>query len=335
MSDSAKDLVSEKINYEEAVDDFLMSYKGLRKSELTISSYGFDLRLFMEFIEENKGTTTLDEATFRRMTLLYLDTLHVYGEDGKEYKVSSLNRKRIAIRRFVSFLAKRDYIHRDFTSSIEMVKNNNKPEKAVLEDNEVSKCIKVLEKKNKKARTKHKEFTSIRNLFIFITFIYTGVRVNELVNIKWSDFDFEKNNIRIRKGKGNKERVIPINTELLEELEVYKSYLSNIFENKDVFSGYLFFRSENTTDTPLSTKTARRVVEDTIKKSKIDKKITPHNLRHTFASYGIKNNMSIPVLASILGHSKNSITLDIYAHIINEVQKQEEMDKISFNINNK
>ena len=324
-------MTDEKIDYKEAVEDFLMSYKGLRKSELTIVSYGFDLKLFMEYIKENKGTTILDEATFRRITLLYLDTLQEYG-DGNEYKTTSLNRKRIAIRRFVSFLAKRDYIQRDFTPSIEMVKSNYKAEKEVLEDNEVTKCIKVLEKKNKKARTKHKEFTSIRNLFIFITFIYTGVRVNELVNIKWSDFDFEKNNIKIRKGKGNKERIIPINSELLEELEFYKSYLGKIFKDIDVFSGYLFFRNEFTTDTALSTKTARRVVQETISKSKIEKSITPHNLRHTFASYGIKNNMSIPVLASILGHSKNSITLDVYAHIINENQKQEEMDKISFSI---
>lgn len=322
------------VNLGEAVNDFLIYLDGLRRAKNTIKSYNFDLKDFINFVVEHKNTLEIEDLTLKRLTLSYLDSLKFYNnkKNKNEYAISSLNRKRSCIRKFSKFLYIREYTTENVEKQIETIKNNKKASIDILDTEEISEVYTYFNNLIKNSPTPIKEYKAIRNKFIFNTLIYTALRVSELTSLKWTNIDLVKNNIFVEEGKGNKQRIIPINPEYKTDIQNYKDYLTNFHKNDNsIFKGYVFPRNERNTNINITTKTIRCIVKDTVHEAGIKgKHISPHSLRHTFASHSLLNNMSIPSLANILGHSQNSITLNIYSHVINEEQKQTEMSKLSY-----
>ncbi len=319
------------VNLEESVNDFLIYLDGLRRSKNTIKSYGSDLKDFINFVLKHKNTLKLEDLALKRITLSYLDSLKVYNNNN-EYAISSLNRKRICIRKFSKFLYIREYTTENVAKQIELIKNNKKASIDILDTKEISEVYTYFNNLIKNSPTPIKEYKAIRNKFIFNTLIYTALRVSELTELKWTNIDLVKNNIFVEKGKGNKQRIIPINPEYKIDIKNYQDYLIHFHKNDhSIFEGYVFPRNERNINIHITTKTIRYIVKNTVCQAGIiGKHISPHSLRHTFASHSLLNNMSIPSLANILGHSQNSITLNIYSHVINEQQKQTEMSKLSY-----
>jgi site-specific recombinase XerD len=144
--------------------------------------------------------------------------------------------------------------------------------------------------------------------FAIISFIlYTGVRVNELVNIKTYDIDLQQNIVRV-KGKGDKERIIPIAKPLSALL---KKYLSERRHK----GKYLFESRFNEKLTPLS---VQLLVKKYAKKAHINKHITPHKLRHTFATLALESGVSPITISELLGHSSLNTTMK-YTHVTNKL----------------
>lgn len=317
---------------ERSIEDFLLYLEGLRFSTNTIKGYRFDLEGFLDFATKRDESTVSDFKRFEQILLLYLNSLRIYDND-KEYEISTMNRKRACFRKYVKFLTKWEYISSDFSHKIESMKNKKNVNKDILNHEEVSKVKYYLNSlESLPWVTSKKQLKHIRNRFIFFSLLYSGMRVSELSNLKWKHFNTAEGIITVEEGKGNKNRTIPIHEELLKEYETYKSSLINAFgESHPIFFGHLLPRNERNPNVPLTTKTIRLIIRTMVKESSIiDKRIAPHNLRHTFASYCVLNNISIPVLSSILGHSKKSITMDIYAHVIDDKQKENELKKLSF-----
>lgn len=124
------------------------------------------------------------------------------------------------------------------------------------------------------------------------TLFLTGARISEFVNIKVSDFYFDEQMIFIKKAKGNTQRVIPITSRLSEEI---KSYL------KDRKKGYLF---ESKRNDKYSTRRIQQIVRSIAEMAGIKKRVHPHLLRHTVATFLLENGMSFDKIQLFLGHRR-------------------------------
>lgn len=305
-------------------EQYIKSLISDRKSNATITSYSNSLNKMISYIEQNF------EGEFKAKTAIleYIDSL---GEE--EHAESTINTWRSPVRSLISFMRGRDYIDEDFGGNIGVLKEDNKP-KEVLEPEEIEKIFDVLASELNEARG-YDVFYKARNLMLFTFLLHTGVRRGEVVKVKFTDIDFIKEEITIY-GKGNKTRIIPLVPDLKQQLYSYRDLLEQLDRaGYNVKSEYLF-RSEKrnkTTklkDKPMTPKNVEIIIKDICNKAGIEKNISPHNIRHTFVSYGIKNEMSLPSLAEIAGHAKLSTLLDIYAHEISMDERKKEMSKINF-----
>jgi len=190
----------------------------------------------------------------------------------------------------IKFLYK-EILGKDF-SHIKMPKKEKRlPE--VLTKEEVSKMIESSD--NLKTR-------------LIISMLYSsGLRVSELVNLKVSDVDLQNNLGWVRKGKGSKDRMFTLSRNLSEDL---KKYLSDR-EHNFVFSK----------DKPLTTRNIQKIIYGLRKRTGINKKVTPHTMRHSYATHLLESGVDIRVIQTLLGHS-NLNTTQVYTHVSSDQIKR-------------
>ena len=148
---------------------------------------------------------------------------------------------------------------------------------------------------------------NVRDYTILLVLCYTGLRVGELCNLRINDIDLENNVINVRAGKGEKDRIVPIEEKTCDML---KNYLNERL-NFDVKTDHLFISQKYT---PLTPRTIERIVTKYAKKSGISKTVTPHVLRHTLATTLLKRGADIRFIQKLLGHSTIATT-EIYTHV--------------------
>ena len=158
-----------------------------------------------------------------------------------------------------------------------------------------------------------------RNYIIFLTLYSTGIRVSELVELTTKDFNRGEKVIKIL-GKGNKERLVPINDFCLEEI---KSYIVEergkiLLKNKHSDCGALFL---NKNGAKLTERGVRDIINREIKKTSILTNVSPHTLRHSYATHLLENGMDLRIVQELLGHS-NLSTTQIYTHVTKENLKK-------------
>ncbi|MGM5480395.1 MAG: site-specific tyrosine recombinase/integron integrase [Nanobdellota archaeon] len=139
---------------------------------------------------------------------------------------------------------------------------------------------------------------------LLVTLLYaSGLRVSELVSLKVTDFEFEKNYGWVREGKGNKDRMFVFSKELSEDLQrfIKKHDLKNY-----VFTGRF--------DKPMTTRNVQKIISSASKRAQITKQVTPHKLRHSFATHLLEAGNDVRVIQELLGHS-NLQTTQIYTHV--------------------
>jgi len=144
---------------------------------------------------------------------------------------------------------------------------------------------------------------------LIISLLYsTGLRVSELVNLRINDVDFNEKTGWVRGGKGGKDRIFTLSEKLCEDL---KNYL----EGREY--EYLFSKSK-----PLTTRNIQKIIKNTSQRAGINKKkVTPHTLRHSFATHLLENGTDIRIIQAMLGHSSLSTT-QVYTHISSEQIKK-------------
>ncbi len=174
--------------------------------------------------------------------------------------------------------------------------------KALSED-EILELLRVASKKSSKY-----QFTNIRNRALIATFIFTGIRRSELINLKVEDVDLINSFLFVRNGKGGKNREIPIEQSILKPiLEEYSNYRQNLKRvGKYFFTGTWAGIKENNA----LTKGGLSKIFSKLSKS-LNKRIYPHQLRHSFATLVIDKNGDLFTLKELLGHS-NIKTTAIY-----------------------
>ena len=273
------------------VNNFLDYIKSKNYSDNTYISYISDLYYFYNFIK--KDLTKVNENDIRS----YLEELN-----NKKEKATSVRRKISSLKSFYKFLYKNDYIDKKDYPLVKIAypKAEKKLPKFIYYND-------LLEIINESERDKD----GIRDRLIIEMLYATGVRVSELINIKYSDIDFNNKRIIVC-GKGNKERIVYYG-EYAEE--VLKDYM--ITHKKNEY-GYVFTNSKGD---KITDRGVRYIIDNIMKKLSVKVHVTPHVLRHTFATDMLNNGCDIKVVQELLGHSSLRTT-EVYTHVTNERLKQ-------------
>lgn len=280
--------------FKELIESFLVHLRITNKSAETITAYRKELTYLLTFAQAQLNCRVYIED----ITIQLLENYVVYMTDVKGCQPATINRAIHAIRSFYNYLVKRDLYSRNIAALLEPMKLQQK-ERGYLTEKEFSKLTDAIE--NELVHT------------VIVTLYYTGIRINECVNLKLSDVDMRNKLLHVVAGKGNKDRTIPINKKLLE---VLKDYLARI--RPDCESSR-FFASE--TSGKVSREYINRCLKQATLKSGLEKNVTCHILRHSFATNLVAKNVNIVHVQKLLGHSSLNVT-SIYTHTsLPELQK--------------
>ena len=262
------------------MNEFLNYLKDERNySDKTILNYKMDLENFYNYINKKK-TKKID-----------FDFLQEYIENlsQKKYSTKSIQRHISSLKSYFKFLYNKNYINVNPAELLCLPKNEIKlPNYLTIIDLE-----KIYELD-----------LSLRDKLIVELLYSTGIRLSELVNIKISDINFYDKTIKVL-GKGNKERYVLFGSVCSKLL---KEYINN--ENRV----YLLL---NKNGNKLSERGVEYIIEKIFKSVNVHAKLTPHTLRHTFATHRLDNGCDLVTVQKLLGHSDLSTT-SIYTHISNE-----------------
>lgn len=277
----------------------------LNYSPNTIKSYENELLKFKEYLEMEELDYLKINKDNVRSYLKYLDNL--------KYKNSSIGRNISALRSFYRFLVIKERIGKNIFASI----RNPKIERKLpnfLSELDMERILEFSTNENYKPNI----YTG-RDLLIIELLYDTGCRVDELVNIKLKDVNQTEKSIKVL-GKGAKERIVFYG-------EYGREYLENYLIDREVLlngrkSEYLFVSLESD---QLTTRRIAQIIEDILKIVGIKNKVTPHTLRHTFATHLLNNNADLRSVQELLGHSSLSTT-QIYTHVSNERLRQVYLD---------
>lgn len=269
---------------------FIQLEKGL--STNTIGAYKRDLTKYANYLDENKITHIdfVDRQTIQQC----LGSLHDEGASSK-----SLARFVSTVRSFHQFALREKYAAKDPTVLIETPKYDKKlPD--VLEINEV---IALLETPDLSKNNGYRDRAMLELLYA------TGMRVSELIHIELDDVNLIMGFVKVF-GKGNKERIVPLGEAVIEYLT---HYIENIRPQllKRTVTPVLFL---NMHGKPLSRQAIWKMIKQNGIKANINKTLTPHTLRHSFATHLLENGADLRAVQEMLGHSDISTT-QLYTHV--------------------
>ena len=270
--------------------NYLKLERGL--SDNSIKSYEYDLILFKKFLIANKINDT--PINCRPETIKN----YLYKSFSDKKSISQA-RSISAIKSFFNYLIFEGYIKDSPISNIESPKQEKKLPK-VLTEEEIKKLINSIDLNH--------DFGQ-RNKTIIEILYGTGIRVSELINLKLSNIFFKENIIKVI-GKGNKERFVPLGEIASNEMKIYINNRNRLkIDSKS--SDILFL---NRYGRGLTRSMIFKIISDASKRVGLDKKISPHTLRHSFATHLIKNGADLRTIQLILGH-ESITTTEIYTHL--------------------
>jgi len=273
------------------IKDFLRYLKQERNfTENTLSSYQNDLEAFERFLEKRKKELSFSAADKN----LLRDFLIDLKEKGLDF--SSIARKISALRSFFRFLKRRDLI--EYNPALFLL--TPKMKKKLPEVLSVIQMKKLLNEKGKE------DIWGLRDKAILELFYSSGIRLSELASLDLSSIDFNGGTIRVF-GKGRKERIVPVGRKAISALKDYlkaRELLSRI-ETSAVFINRLKKK--------LSARGIARIVKKNLARISEDKNVSPHTLRHTFATHLLDAGADLLAVKEMLGH-KNLSSTQIYTH---------------------
>lgn len=280
------------------IEKYLDYLKVVKKySNKTILSYYDDLIEYNEFLGNNfKNILNIDID----ITKEYLKYLYERG-----INKNSISRKLSSIRGFYNYLVKEEILTSSPFNSIPNPKKDLYLPK-FLNDKELNKIFSVCSENTS---------SDERDTLIIELLYATGIRVSELVNIKVKDIDRTNKSIKVL-GKGDKERIVLYNNHTSRALDIYLNDAYHIFNKKN--SEYLIL---NHNGGKLSDRYVRMIIDKLVRKANLDIKISPHTIRHTFATDMLEEGADLMTVKELLGHESLNTT-SIYTHITNEQIKK-------------
>ena len=263
--------------------DYIKSNK--RYSNYTVSNYYKDINDFIKYLS-NKDYLKINDDD----VVYYLEYLYKL-----EYNKNTISRKLSSLRSFYNYLVNNDVISYNYFNNHKNPKKDKLLPKYLRDED-----VKIMYDKCKNVRDK---------LILELLFV-TGIRVSELVNIKINDINFNNREIKIL-GKGSKERIVIFSNNCLNNINDYLS-------SRNKVSNYLIINKDGN---KISTTSIRNILNKIKLISGVRAKITPHMLRHTFATDMLNNGADLVSVKKLLGHESLDTT-SIYTHVTNEHVKK-------------
>ena len=253
----------------------------------TIKNYRSDLVEFFRFLGDG-SVQDINYLTIRRF-LAYLK------EEG--VLKSTISRKLACLKSFFKYLTRERLVESNPASSIATPKRERRLP-SFLDEKEVEHLLEA---------TKGDSWERKRDLAILETLYSSGIRVSELVGLNAEHIDLLSGLVKVR-GKGKKERIVPIGTCAVSAI---KNYIESSSAGYEQGLGPLFLNRQKTR---LTDRSVRRIILKCAKRAAIHKEISPHTLRHTFATHLLDRGADLRSVQELLGHA-NSSTTQIYTHI--------------------
>jgi len=289
------------MNWQNAIKEYQMYLKierGLSKN--TIDSYTKDLEKLCLFLKENNVSSSpiaIDADLVKQF---------IY-EVAKKLNPRSQARIISGLRSFFDYLVFEAYRNTNPTDLLETPKTGTKlPD--TLSQNEIDALIDAIDLCHPQGE---------RNRTIFETIYSCGLRVSEAITLKISDLFFEEGFIRVL-GKGNKERYVPIHESAQKYIKMYLKAIRNHILPQKGFEDTLFL---NRRGKGLSRQMIFMILKDLAVKIDLKKKISPHTLRHSFATHLLQNGADLRAIQQMLGH-KSITTTEVYVHVDKSFLKQ-------------
>lgn len=289
-------------NLKTYVDKFLYYEEVITgKSYNTIKSYKKDIMQFIDYLneyEEIDEFENVETITFRSF-IAYLNSANKKDDDERKVvSKRSINRKISALRTFFKYLQEKKIVKTNKVNYITMPKFE-KELPNILGREDINKLRDAINTS---------KITGIRDRLIIELLYSSGIRASELIDLNEYMINIEERELRVI-GKGNKERITFFSENSKKWLEKY------IEEKKKKYSNYtkdvVFANSKGE---KLTTRSLRRLIADHAKKAGLQKEVTPHVFRHTFATELLNNGVDIRYLQELLGHSSISTT-QVYTHV--------------------
>ena len=303
-----------------------------RFSEHTAKCYSADLIQFGEFLntsahgglsaaepispgqQQGGSATALATETSPKLDRLFLsvgvDAVRSYLAflNQKQYSKSTIARKLATLRSFYKFLVKRNRIGSNPVTVVRTPKQEKRLPK-FLEYEDVKKLLET---------PPMDTWLGARDRAIMETLYSTGMRVSELVALNMDDIDFLGEVVHIR-GKGKKERITPIGSSALQVIQHYIEFRNKRAQSNSNFDSKVLFVNKH--GRRLSTRSVRRKMDKYLKIAGLDPAISPHTLRHSFATHMLNNGADLRSVQELLGHQSLSTT-QIYTHLTTKRLKE-------------
>jgi integrase/recombinase XerD len=263
--------------------------------------YCSDIRVFVDWLEENTSITTISEISPTHLQQ-YQIVIYNYEREKEGRLAASTQRHKLGtLRKFFGWLVDTQQLAYNPSASLKMPrKSHHLPE--VLTKKEVIKMLEVFPLRGN---------LNIRNRTILEIFYATGIRIGELLNLTLYDVDLETNTLCVSSGKGDKTRIIPLTETAREILSLYIK-TSRAYYTRNCSNNLLFVSIKS--GAKLHHPNVWTIVKQASTKANITKKVSPHTLRHSFATHLLSGKADIRQIQLLLGH-KNLASTEIYTQI--------------------
>ncbi len=301
-----------------------------RFSEHTAKCYGADLAQFAEFLfaasegvpsdplslsHQGGGAATavatrVEQEIDQRLLTVDPNDARAYLAhlNEKGYSKATIARKLATLRSFYKFLVKTNRCSANPLSAIRTPKQDKKLPR-FLEYEEIKRLLEA---------PSTESWLGARDRAILETLYSTGIRVSELVGLNMDDIDFLSEVIHIR-GKGKKERIAPISSSALQAIQHYMEFRNKRAQSNSHFDAKVLFVNKH--GQRLSTRSVRRKMDKYLKAAGLDSAISPHTLRHSFATHMLNNGADLRSVQELLGHQSLSTT-QVYTHLTTRKLKE-------------
>lgn len=286
------------MDFTTSIDLFVQYMVGNNLSDKTVSKYSQELTYFFAFMNE-KGVTQVED-----IQLYHLDLYNAHLME-KGNSPATRSNKYSSLRKFFKFCVSRKYVKENPIESIDPIKVTEVDQKK-REVLTIDETIELITKTAKHSRFKEK------NTCILKIFLYCGVRVSELCDLKVENIDFKEKTLTV-KGKGRKYRKTPLSDSIIKDIKEH-------LKTRPVDSPYLF--TTKRTDQPMKPRAVHDLIKNHVSKTKIKKNIGCHSLRRTSATNYLRNGVSERYIQLYLGHENISTTTKYMNPETEEVMEQ-------------
>ncbi|MFC3416992.1 tyrosine-type recombinase/integrase [Algoriphagus hitonicola] len=264
-----------------------------RSSPHTVEAYERDLNQFAEFLELSFEKSQPEKAEHAEIRAWIIDLV----EQGMS--TTSVNRKLATLRSYYKFLMRSDLVKTDPTYKLKSLKNPKKlPE--FLQESSIQDVL--------NEDVYEVGFEGQRDRMILEFLYLTGIRLSELIGLKWADLDLHQDQVKVF-GKRKKERIIPLSKGLLQNIISYQKVYEERFSNTPQ-SSYFIVSNTGKKSYPMM---IYRIVRKYLDRFAQTSKRSPHVLRHTFATHLLNKGADLNAVKDLLGHASLAAT-QVYTH---------------------